>query len=90
MEQEKIKYGDIMSFGFTETKEDDPIYFDDYGFNYCIVQLDLTNEIYLDWAKETQLCELVRIDNKEDCNVKNKVKVKNLKQLKEIVDFFTD
>ncbi|MFW6272297.1 MAG: hypothetical protein ACOC2U_00770 [bacterium] len=87
-EHEKINYRDIMNLGFTEQIEDDRVYFDQYGFDYAIINLNLTENIYLDWEKETKLCWIVRIDGNEECNIIKKRPVKNLKQLKEIVDFF--
>ena len=90
MKQEKIKYCDIMSLNFTEDTQNDSTYFAEYGFDYAIIELDLTKKIYLSWEKETQLCKLVRIDSPEDCNIKKTKEVRNLEHLKEIIDFFTD
>jgi len=86
----KIKYSDVMSLGFKEQENADESYFNEYGYPYCIITKDLTKKIYLDWAKETQLCELVRMDSPKTCNIKKRVQIKSLKQLKEIVEFFKD
>jgi len=90
MKQEKIKYSDIMSLGFTEDIQNDSTYFSEFGFDYAIIERKLTKKIYLDWEKETQLCELVRMDHPDTCNIKKKKKVRDLEHLKEIIDFFTD
>lgn len=90
MKQEKIKYSEVIALGFNEDVQSDKVYFDIYGFNYCIITKDLTDNIYLDWAKETQLCEMIRIDNTEDCNIKARLPIRNLKHLEEIVNFFSD
>jgi hypothetical protein len=90
MKQEKINYKEIMDLGFDEVPCNNNVYFNLYGYQYCIITLDLTERIYLDWAKETQLCEMVRIDNKKTGNVKKRVPIKNLEHLKEIVFFFSD
>lgn len=91
MEQEKIKYSEVIALGFTEDDmQSDEVYFNEYGYNYCIITKELTKKIYLDWAKETQLCEMVRIDNTKHCNVKAELPIRNLEHLKEIINFFSD
>jgi hypothetical protein len=90
MEQEKIKYFEVMDLGFTESLENDDVYFQKFGFQYAIINKQLTPTISLDWEKETQLCRLIRIDNETDENIKKQVPVKNLSELTQIIDFFTD
>ena len=86
--QERIKYHEIMALGFKEDECEDNVYFKEHGFKYAIISLKLTKYIYIDWAKETKLAEMVRI-NKED-NVMKRMPIKNLDHLKEIIDFFSD
>lgn len=90
MEQEKIKYSEVIDLGFTEEVQSDNVYFNEYGFDYCIITKDLTKNIYLDWAKETQLCKMVRIDSPKHCNIKAELPIRNLDHLKEIINFFSD
>jgi hypothetical protein len=90
MEQQKFKYKEIMSRGFNEQFESDNVYFDQHGFEYTIITKDLTKRIYLNWDKETQLCELVRMDSPKTCNIKARMPIMTLKQLDEILNFFTD
>jgi len=90
MKQERIKYSEIMSLGFTEEVMDDKVYFNEYGFDWCIITKELTKKIYLDWAKETQLCEMVRIDNQKNWNIIKRLAIKDFAHLKEIVDFYSD
>lgn len=90
MKQEKIKYSEVIGLGFTESVESDPVYFDEYGYSYCIVTKQLTELVYLDWAKETQLCKMVRIDNLDDCNIKAELPIRNVEHLREIVNFFCE
>jgi len=90
MEQEKIRYSDVMDLGFKEEIGNDSTYFKKYGFDYAIITKYLTKKIYLDWAKETQLCEMVRIDSPKNCNIKAKLPIRNLEHLKEVVNFFSD
>src|SRR5687768_4342536 len=84
--QEQINYSDIIALGFNEEYESDAVYFNQYGYDYTIITLKLSKWIYLDWAKETRLCEMIRT-NKEQDVIKRKP-IKNLSELKEIVDFF--
>lgn len=86
----KIKYSEVMALGFKEEILEDNNYFKEFGFKYSIIKLDLTKKIYLDWVKETQLCELIRIDNQKEMNIKARMNINGLKHLKEIVTFFSD
>jgi len=90
MKQEKIKYGDIMDLGFNEESQHDNVYFQEYGFDYCIIEKKLTKKIYIYWEKETQLCKMIRIDSHKKMNIKATMPIKNLAHLKEIIDFFSD
>ena len=65
MKQEKIRYRDVMDLGFTEVEDEDKVYFDQYGFDDCIITKDLTKKIYLDWDKATQLCMMDRNDSQK-------------------------
>ena len=88
MEQEKIKYSEIMGLGFTEEPQFDKVYFNEYGFEYCIITKELTKKIYLDWEKETQLCKMVRLsDPKKGC-IGAEMPIKNLEHAKEMIEFF--
>jgi len=86
MKQERIYYKDVIALGFTETQSDDSVYLQQYGFPYCIVEKELTPTVHLEWTKETGFCSKITIDNKEDGNIIEKVEVKNLGELKRIVE----
>ena len=90
MEQEKINYDEIMALDFKEEIQNDKIYFAKNGYDYTIITKKLTKKIYLDWDKETKLCELIRIDSPKKCNIKSKMPIMNLNHLKEIINFFND
>lgn len=90
MKQEKIKYSEVIALGFTEDMQSDEVYFNEYGFDYCIITKELTKTIHLDWAKETQLCKMVRVDSPKTGNVKAELPIRNLEHLKEIINFFSD
>lgn len=88
MGQEKIKYSEVMALGFTEEKIEDQVYFDQFGFDYAMIVKPLTEKIYLDWEKETQLAILYRVDN--DRNIKAQLPICSLEHMEEIINFFTD
>ncbi len=90
MKQEKIRYKDVIDLGFKEQICSDNVYFNEFGFKYAIITKYLTKKIYLDWVKETQLCEIIRINNKRDFHIIKRSPIKNLTHLKEIIDFFSD
>jgi len=90
MKQEKIDYDEIMALGFTEDVQSDSVYFAKNGYSYVIITKDLTKKISLDWEKETKLCEMIRIDNRNTCNIKSRLPIMNLQHLKEMINFFSD
>lgn len=90
MKQERIHYADVMALGFTSQLVKDDVYFNEYGFDYCIINKNLTPLIYLDWAKETGLCEMCRMDNEQDARIVKRLAIRDLDHLKEIVHFFSD
>lgn len=90
MTQEKIKYRDIMNLGFKEKIIKDEVYEDEFGYSYSIISKKLTKKIHLDWEKETQLCNLIRINNPDSGKILSVMPINNLKHLKEIINFFID
>lgn len=88
--QKRIKYSEVMALGFKEEECGDNVYFNEFGYPYCIITLDLTKKIYLDWAKETQFCEMIRIDNPKFNNIKKRMPIRDLNHLKEVINFYSD
>jgi hypothetical protein len=88
MKQEKISYKEIIKLGFTQEAVNDTVYFNEFGFDYAIIELKLTSKIFINWAKETQLCKMYRIDKKSKGNVLSRKCITSLKELKEIIKFF--
>lgn len=89
-ENNKIPYHEIMALGFKTTKCHDEVYFREYGYAYEIIECELTKKLSLVWSKETQICDLIRIDNKKEGNIMKQRTVRGLSELKQIIDFFTD
>jgi len=90
MIQEKINYDEIMALGFTEEISEDKSYYAEHGYEYAIINKDLTKKIYLDWTKETKLCEMVRLDSPKTGNIKARLPIMNLQHLKDLVNFFSN
>ena len=89
MKQEQIDYNEIIKLGFNVDVQDDKVYFNRYGYDYCIITKDLTKKIYIDWEKETRLCTLTRINSPKNGSIEAEFPVQNLQHLKEIINFFT-
>ena len=87
MNQQKIKYIQVMNLGFEEEESPDTIYFEEFGYPYVIITKNLTKRIAIDWVKETQLAEMVRYD--KEGKVLSRLKIKDYNHLREMVEFFT-
>jgi hypothetical protein len=90
MKQEQIDYSEIIASDFTEEGISDSCYEAKHGYKYVMITKSLTKNIYLEWAKETRLCQMVRIDGPEKGNIKARTPIINLGHLDEIIDFFSD
>ena len=86
----EIKYKDVMDLGFKETFSHDNVYFNQYGYEYSIVELKLTKHVFIDWEKSSRICTMIRINNKEECSIMARYEIQNLRELKDIIDFFID
>lgn len=87
MAQEKINYRDIMDLGFTEVTTHDSVYFDEHGFDYAIINKEISKSLYFDWEKETKLVSLFRTD-KKGMYIKAELPIRNLHTLTLLNDFF--
>lgn len=85
---QKIQYSEIINLGFKEEIIKDKVYFNQFGFDYAIITLQLTKLIYLDWAKDSQICKIIRTDKSH--NILSQKQIKTFDDLKEIIDFFID
>ena len=86
MTQEKIDYADVIALGFNIQEEDDSVFFNQYGYPWKIITLDLTKKIYLNWDQETRLCSMIRVD--KNSSIKAKMIIPNIESLKAIVNFY--
>lgn len=86
----EIDYSEIINLGFEILESNDNVYFNRYGFPYCIITKKLTDLIYIQWHKETRLCEMVRIDDILNCNILATMPINDLEHLNQMIDFFTN
>lgn len=87
---EQIEYSEIMKLGFSEEEGSCNVFYRQFGYNYSIVTLYLTNKIYIDWEKQTRLCKMVRLKKKTGGDIENEMPIQNLDQLKDIIHFFKE
>jgi hypothetical protein len=83
--QSPIWFKTVMDLGFKEEFVNDKCFFDEMGFEYSIVQLKLTKNIYLQWEKDTRFCTMYRHKNGE---ILSSLDIKDEDNLIQIVDFF--
>lgn len=83
-----MEYSEIINLGFKEEIVNDKVYFNQFGFDYAIITLQLTKSIYLDWSKDSQICKIVRTDKLH--NILSQKQIKSFDDLKAIIYFFID
>lgn len=89
MIQEPIKYIDVMRLGFAKSNPPfDPVYFDEYGYNYAIFELSLTENINIEWEHSSRHCTAYRSD--VDGFILSTMPIINLEHLKTIINFYTN
>ena len=74
-----------MDLGFKEKCYPDGVYFKIYGYEYTVIRKKLTKHIYLDWAKETRLCKIVRA---KKGRILAEKAITTLEELESIIEFF--
>jgi hypothetical protein len=88
MEHQQIKYRTVMDLGFTEEIHPDTQYFNQYGYPWAIINLQLTKRIYLEWEKESRLCWIVRTNKEEFIQARRPIF--NEAHLRDVVSFFLE
>jgi hypothetical protein len=89
MKQQKIRYKDVMDLGFTRTEVSDENYYNQNGYHYSRIELDLTEEIFIEWDQETRFCRMVRVNSPDNGDIEGVIAIRDLEHLKEMVYFFT-
>lgn len=85
MKHEIIAYQDCINLGFKRTDLHDPLFIDDYGFDWFSVEKRVTKQLYFDWDCNSRLVTLVRGGEK---TVKAMIRIYNIKHLQEMLSFF--
>lgn len=62
----KVPYSTVKALGFKEQEVEDQVYFNQFGYPYKIITLDLQPCVYVQWHQDTQRCELVRLKDYEE------------------------
>ena len=81
-----IYYDDVMSLKFKRIDSRDSVFFNQYGFEWFIVEKKLNKRTYLDWNCVTNKVQLVRTD--KEGYIIGKVNIRTLSQLKEVITFY--
>lgn len=81
-----IKYSDVIRLGFKTQNVHDSVYFNEYGFEYEIITFKLNKYSYIDWAKESRKCEILKCD--EEGTVLLRIDIPNLLELEKIIDIY--
>lgn len=84
---EAINYKDVMDLGFKRKELHDPLFFNQYGFEWFIVQLKLNDTLTLSWDCNSRVVILRRMKKSD---IKNILEIKDLKTLQGVVKFFTE
>ena len=88
MERQIITYKQCVDLGFKRTNENDSQWFNQYGYDWFLVEKYINKHLYFSWDCETRFVDLIR-HNKE-CDILGKIPVRNLQHLKELIHFFTN
>jgi hypothetical protein len=85
MEQKEIWYKDVVDLGFKIEEAQDEVYFAKNGFHSEMIEMDLTNDIFISWTKEDRKCMMYWVDGDF---VKAKVPINDLDGLKDVIEIF--
>lgn len=83
---EEFNYADLMNLGFERKNMSDSVFLDQHGYEWFLVELQLTTAIRCEWDCETRFLEIVRYDKKG--NVLNRTAINSIEDLKLIIDVF--
>lgn len=88
MEQQEINFKVLKELGFNVEYCDDSVFFDQYGYQWFIVEKSyLKGRISIDWDSTTRTCELRRVTKKGDITMR--IPIKDQDELEMWDDFFS-
>ena len=68
-----FNYKYIMNSGFKRLESEDSIFFDQYGYNYFIVNKEINDHVSLEWDVHTQQVELTLVDDHHEILRRTKI-----------------
>ena len=85
-EQQPINYKDVIALGFLRQQETDHVFFNQYGFDWFIVDMKLQKGLRASWDCNSRLVELIRYDKEQ--TILGRMPIKDLEHLKETLAFY--
>lgn len=86
MEQQEIEYCEVIKLGFEREDPGDTVFFNEYGFEYFIVYLNVSKGVSFDWCPITRKVEMLRGNKKGDLLARHKIK--DIDELIKWIKFF--
>jgi hypothetical protein len=84
--QEVILYKDVLELGFQRKEQNDSVFFNQYGFNYYLMNKKLDKKITAEWDINKRTVRIIRCNKHGD--VLGQINVNNLNELKMYIKFF--
>lgn len=81
-----FEYKTVKDLGFERVELDDNVFFNQHGYKYFFMKLELSNGIRFEWDCETRRIELIRISDNMD--ILGRLTIKNSEELNMFIDFF--
>jgi hypothetical protein len=82
-----VKYKELIDLGFKHIEDHDPVWKNEFGYDYFRVEYKLDKRHHIDWDVQKQTCEVITTN--KDHDVLNRWEVKDLSLLKNIIAMFT-
>lgn len=86
--QEVILYKDVVDLGFQRKEQNDSVFFNQYGFNYYLMNKKLDKKITAEWDINERTVRIIRCNKTGD--ILGQIDVANLEELKKYIEFFKD
>ena len=83
---EAINYQDVIDLGFKRENMNDSVFESQYGYKWFLVTKKLYKGIVAEWNCNDRTVKIVRYKKSD---VKSKIEVEDLKELKKYIAFFT-
>lgn len=81
-----MRYKELIDLGFKHIEDHDPVWKNEYGYDYFRVEYKLDKKRVIEWDVQKQTCEVLTIDKEH--NVLNRWEITDLTLLKSIIRMF--